>query len=406
MNIFIIFIFIEWIIEKAITYLSFNHASCVKNMMDSIKTTNIKTDQYQDFLNSSKRKQNIFLQKKLGGYITLSIFIWLGIFGFIESTSFYLSSFLKGNMILEGMIFLSTSLCAYIGSTKVLTYVMSKSKNIIITKKNIIDKFKLLSVFFIFISLPLTIIDFFPQMWWWIFIVPLAICLIGYFFLWGFIHKKIHKYQDFDKFHEVRMSLEKISKKINFSIKEIYTIPTSCKDCTPRKFFFSGTSKRRIAVFYDDLLEKMNPEQIGAIFAREVFLHRRGHEKLGAILACVTLGFIFWVVSFLLVAMPEIILDLGFSETKPHAVLLLVYLTYQVISPLITYFVLYPYFRKFQYAADRYGCQATSKEHIKKGIMLLNKPTGDDLLSHHPLYIFVKYKKPLLLNRVKALDRL
>ena len=199
---------------------------------------------------------------------------------------------------------------------------------------------------------------------------------------------------------ELKERIEKIASDTGYKLKGIYMVDAS-KRSTKLNAFASGFGKTKTIGLFDTLLEKMTDDEIIYILGHEI-----GHAKRHHVLKSTPLGLLssalLVTTAFFLITMPETSLAFGFSDVN---LVFGIYVLFIMISPLMMILQIPKNIlsRKFEYEADAFGKEYTSKE---VGISALKKLYKEDLgnLTPHPFVVLIEHSHPPLTNRVAALE--
>lgn len=190
------------------------------------------------------------------------------------------------------------------------------------------------------------------------------------------------------------------TKKVGYSIKNIYIIDGS-KRSTKSNAFFSGLGPRKTIALYDNLIDKHTNQEIVAILAHEIGHYKRKHILTSFLLSILQMGITFYLLELFLFQ-PNIALALGANEPSFHIGLIAFGLIFSPFS-LIIGILMNILSRKNEFEADAYAKQNYNARDLS---LALKKLSVDSLsnLSPHKAYVFVHYSHPPLLERLKALD--
>ena len=166
--------------------------------------------------------------------------------------------------------------------------------------------------------------------------------------------------------------------------------------------FFTGFGKFRRIVLFDTLIEQLNEREVEAVLAHEI-----GHFKKRHVLLMMGIGLAGMLVQLWIVAWVAkqtwFFSAFGFAQTSMPIAFMIFFLILGTvtfwISPLSHLLS-----RQFEYQADAYAAQATGDR--KALTDALRKISLENLSNPvpHPLYSFVYYSHPTLLEREKALS--
>lgn len=199
---------------------------------------------------------------------------------------------------------------------------------------------------------------------------------------------------------ELRQEIEKYATKIGFNLKNIYVLNGS-KRSTKANAFFSGIGPKKTIVLYDTLIEKHTIEELVAVLAHEVGHYKKKHTFQGLLFSSLQIGVTLFILN-LFITEPNISYALGAEHHTFYLGLVAFSILYSPISEILG--VISSYIsRKNEFEADAYA------KETYKGVALsdaLKKLSVDNLsnLYPHPVYVFVHYSHPPILERLEALE--
>ena len=197
----------------------------------------------------------------------------------------------------------------------------------------------------------------------------------------------------------LKEKIENYSKGIGYSLKNIFIIDGS-KRSSKANAYFSGLGPRKTIALFDTLVEKHTEEELVAVLAHEVGHYKKNHIKQGMFLSIFQIGMMCYLFE-LCTKLPEITSALGAEVGAFHLGLIGFSLLFSPIGLILGVFgnILS---RKNEFEADSYAKETYDGESLK---LALKKLSVDSLtnLYPHPLYVFIHYSHPPLLERLKAL---
>ena len=198
----------------------------------------------------------------------------------------------------------------------------------------------------------------------------------------------------------LKEKIENYSKNIGYSLKNIFIIDGS-KRSSKANAYFSGLGPRKTIALFDTLVEKHTEEELVAVLAHEVGHYKKNHIKQGMFISIFQIGMMCYLFE-LCTKLPEITTALGAEVGAFHLGLIGFSLLFSPIGLILGVFgnILS---RKNEFEADSYAKESYDGESLK---LALKKLSVDSLtnLYPHPLYVFIHYSHPPLLERLKALD--
>ena len=242
------------------------------------------------------------------------------------------------------------------------------------------------------------IIDF-KDMWWFLMALTIfSITIISIFIYPTYISPLFNKFENLDD-EEIKNEIDDLSKKTNFSIDNLFVMNQSKRSKHPNAYF-TGFSKNRRIVFYDTLLELLNPKEIKAVLAHEIGHYKHKHISKSLLLSTIIIFLGLFVLSNLINNSAYIeLLNLPFNEASQLIALIF---TYQVVS-----FFIDPFFsvlsRKNEYEADSFASKQVDKSLLISSLTKLYKSNLTFLIPNK-LYAMVYYSHPTVLERINNLN--
>jgi STE24 endopeptidase len=270
-------------------------------------------------------------------------------------------------------------------------------------KTFIVDKVKGLFISSLFIivltSLAIVLIEYFSTGFWiWLWIgLSLFMVFLNMFYA-DLIVPIFNKLTPLEN-GELRSKIESYSKKVGYSLKNIFVIDGS-KRSTKANAFFSGLGPRKTIALYDTLIEKHTDEELVSVLAHEVGHFKKKHILVSMFLTILQLGIMCYLFE-LCMNMEVIASSLGSSKMNFHIGIIAFSFLYSPIG-LITGILMNILSRKNEYEADKFAKDTYNGNFLE---LALKKLSVDSLsnLYPHPLYVFVHYSHPPLLKRLARL---
>ena len=266
-----------------------------------------------------------------------------------------------------------------------------------------VDKIKGLFISSLFIivltSLAIVLIEYFSTGFWiWLWIgLSLFMVFLNMFYA-DLIVPIFNKLTPLEN-GELRSKIELYSKKVGYSLKNIFVIDGS-KRSTKANAFFSGLGPRKTIALYDTLIEKHTDEELVSVLAHEVGHFKKKHILVSMFLTILQLGIMCYLFE-LCMNMEVIASSLGSSKMNFHIGIIAFSFLYSPIG-LITGILMNILSRKNEYEADKFAKDTYNGNFLE---LALKKLSVDSLsnLYPHPLYVFVHYSHPPLLKRLARL---
>ncbi|MCI5222578.1 MAG: M48 family peptidase, partial [Candidatus Electrothrix sp. AR4] len=191
---------------------------------------------------------------------------------------------------------------------------------------------------------------------------------------------------------ELKQSITSYADKQHFSMKGIYTMDGS-KRSTRLNAFFVGFGRFRRIVFFDTLVEKLNPNEIVAVLAHEMghFQHKHIVKMMG--ISILQMGIMFYILSLFL-GNKQLFAAFGMEQVSIYASLIFFGFLYAPVSMLLSIFFNI-YSRKNEYQADAWAVTTTAGkgQELINGLKKLSVHNLSNL-TPHPFNVFINYSHP------------
>ena len=363
-------------------------------------------DKYLKAKNYSKEKGKVSLiSSTLSTLITLLFLIFEG-YGWLDNfiSLYYDIPFLKSGIFFLVLFilsdFISIPFSCYntfvieekygFNKTTVKTFVLDKIKGYLLTL--IIGGILLFGVIYIVSLLE-------NSFWFWLWLSLSFIMLLVNMFYTDLIVPIFNKLTPLEA-GSLREKIESYTKKVGYSLKNIYIIDGS-KRSTKANAFFSGLGPRKTIALYDTLVEKHTEEELVAVLAHEVGHYKKKHVFTSLFLTIFQLGLICFLLETCL-KVGEISQAFGGKEMVFHLGLVAFGILYSPIGTILS-ILMNINSRKNEFEADHYAKTTYNGVALE---LALKKLSADSLsnLYPHPLYAFIHYSHPPLLKRLSALS--
>ncbi|OQY00749.1 MAG: peptidase M48 [Desulfobacteraceae bacterium 4572_130] len=199
---------------------------------------------------------------------------------------------------------------------------------------------------------------------------------------------------------DLRNSIIKYAKSINFSLDNIFVMDGS-KRSTKSNAFFVGFGKNKRIVLFDTLIKKHTIGELVAILAHEMGHFKKKHILKRLVIGIFQMGLIFFLMSLFISY--QGLFDAFFMEQKSiYAGLIFFSIIYSSIDFFIS-IIMKIISRKDEYEADKFAVQTI--ENKKDIINALKKLSAHNLsnLFPHDFYVFLNYSHPSILDRIKTI---
>lgn len=198
---------------------------------------------------------------------------------------------------------------------------------------------------------------------------------------------------------ELRDAIENYAKGVGFKLDNIYVIDGS-KRSSKSNAYFSGLGPKKKIVLYDTLIEQQTTEELVAVLAHEIGHYKKKHIPVGMAISILQMGLVLFILS-LFIGNPLLSQALGAQEASFHIGILAFGMLYSPIST-VTGILMNMFSRKNEFEADNYAATTYKGEALKNALKKLSANNLSNLRPH-PLYVFINYSHPPLLERLRAI---
>ncbi|PCJ62127.1 MAG: peptidase M48 [Planctomycetota bacterium] len=239
--------------------------------------------------------------------------------------------------------------------------------------------------------------------YWWVlvlvFVFSLQLIFMIAYPMW--IAPLFNKYESL-KEGELKTSLMKMALAAEFPLVDIFVMDGS-KRSSHSNAYFTGFGKFRRIVLYDTLIEQMNTKELTAVLAHEI-----GHYKKGHIYKLISGSFLMiainlWILS-LFIDWSPLYQTFGFADKPVHVGIFLFFTCFSIftffLSPMMNIFS-----RKYEYEADAYSVEICGESQSMKDALIKLTEKNLSNLTPHPLYSFVYYSHPTVIERISAISK-
>lgn len=200
---------------------------------------------------------------------------------------------------------------------------------------------------------------------------------------------------------ELKTAINAFASKVGFKLDNIFVIDGS-KRSTKANAYFTGLGSKKRIVLYDTLIKDMEIPELVAVLAHEIGHYKKKHIIWSLILGILQTGIMLFVFS-LVIDSPELSQALGVDKAYFHIGLITFGILYSPLSSLIG-IGMNLFSRKNEYEADAFAAENYSAEALATALKKLSVNNLSNLRPH-PVYVFVHYSHPTLLQRLKALSK-
>ncbi len=199
---------------------------------------------------------------------------------------------------------------------------------------------------------------------------------------------------------DLRSAIEAYSQKVHFPLDNVLVMDGS-KRSNKSNAFFSGLGKRKKVVLFDTLISNHSQEELVAVLAHEVGHYKKKHIIQSLALGILQTGLTLFILS-LFISSPELSTALGGETYAIHLNLLAFGILYSPISTVIG-ILMNIFSRKNEYEADAFAAETYKASPLIEALISLHQDNLSNL-TPHPIYVFMNYSHPPLLQRLRALE--
>jgi len=190
---------------------------------------------------------------------------------------------------------------------------------------------------------------------------------------------------------------------VNFPLANLFVIDGSKRSGKSNAFFTGFGKNKRIALF-DTLIEQHTVSELVAVLAHEIGHYKKKHILKSMITGIIHTGIIFYLLSFFISY--QGLFDAFYMENMSvYAGLIFFGMLFSPIDFFLEIFM-QMWSRKNEYEADRFSAETTKAPESM--ISALKKLAANNLsnLIPHPLYVFLHYSHPPMVERVRAIKEM
>ena len=200
---------------------------------------------------------------------------------------------------------------------------------------------------------------------------------------------------------ELKSSILSYAASIKFPIDNVYVMDGS-KRSSKSNAFFTGFGKHRRIVLFDTLIEQHTTGELLAVLAHEMGHYKKKHILQSLVLGIIQMGIMLYLLS-LFISYQGLFDAFYMPQKSVYAGLIFFGMLYSPLGFIIGIFM-QMLSRKNEFAADRFSVETTrDPESMADALKKLSINNLSNLLPH-PLYVFLNYSHPPVLQRIRAIQ--
>jgi STE24 endopeptidase len=238
---------------------------------------------------------------------------------------------------------------------------------------------------------------------WWIY-AWLFFTAVQFTLLWAyprFIAPLFNKFSPLEE-GEVKNKVLGLLERTGFKSNGLFVMNASIRS-SHGNAYFTGFGKNKRIVFFDTLINSLNPEEVEAVLAHELGHFKKKHITKQLIRSTVTTLVGLFILSRLMI-WPDFFLGHGSASAGTHMALVL----FSMVAGIYTFF-LTPLFswisRKYEFEADEFASQHANPNDLISALVKLYKDNASTL-TPDPTYSAYYHSHPPALIRVNHLEQL
>jgi STE24 endopeptidase len=236
---------------------------------------------------------------------------------------------------------------------------------------------------------------------WWYCWIAVTLYMLGVQFIaptW--IMPLFNKFSDLEE-GELKTSILSYAASIKFPIENVYVMDGSRRS-SKSNAFFTGFGKHRRIVLFDTLIKQHTTGELLAVLAHEMGHYKKKHILQSLIIGIIQMGIMLYLLS-LFISYQGLFDAFYMPQKSVYAGLIFFGMLYSPLGFVIG-IIMQTLSRKNEIAADRFSVETTrDPEAMADALKKLSINNLSNLLPH-PLYVFLNYSHPPVLQRIQAIQ--
>jgi STE24 endopeptidase len=241
-----------------------------------------------------------------------------------------------------------------------------------------------------------------PLAWLYCWLVVTVFSLVIQFIAPTWIMPLFNKFTPLEQ-GELREAIMTYAQNVHYSLLDIFVMDGS-KRSTKSNAFFTGFGKNKRIALFDTLIQKHTTTELVSVLAHEIGHYKKRHIIQSMLIGILHTGLIFYLLSIFL-SHEGLFAAFYMQNMSVYAGLIFFGMLYAPLEMILSIF-LNIFSRRNEMQADRFAVETTGQGQSL--ISALKKLSADNLsnLTPHPLYVFLNYSHPPVLERIRRLSKL
>ena len=227
--------------------------------------------------------------------------------------------------------------------------------------------------------------------------------ILMFIFMWVYpniIQPLFNKFKELEE-GDLKNGIMDLAKRVNYPLKKIYEMDASQRSSHSNAYLFGFWKNKRIVLF-DTLIKNLEIKEIEGVLGHEFGHWAKWHSIILLFISFTNIFIIFYLLQFFINEIP-IFISFGFEQKSVFIGLYLFFLIYSPVTFFINanqnYIV-----RIIEYQADKYSYELGYGDYLKKALIKLSESNKSDL-DPDPLYSIINYSHPILVERIRAINK-
>jgi STE24 endopeptidase len=240
-----------------------------------------------------------------------------------------------------------------------------------------------------------------PAAWLYCWAAVTLFTLVVQFIAPTFIMPLFNKYTPLEE-GALRSAILAYARSIDFPLQNIFVMDGSRRS-TKSNAFFTGFGRTKRIVLFDTLIQQHTVDELVAVLAHEMGHYKKKHILISIVIGILHTGLLFFLLS-IFVSHQALFDAFHMQQTSIYAGLLFFGLLYTPVDFFIG-LILQMISRRHEHDADRFAVKTTGAPEAL--VDALKKLSVHNLsnLRPHPLYVFLNYSHPPVMERIRTIRR-